>query len=181
MRIISGNLKGRIFSEPRGHKTHPMSDKMRGALFNALGDIEGLTFLDLFAGSGALAFEAISRGAASVLAVENDRLAQKAIDKNIDDLKLQKKVHAVHANVAGWSIHNMERKFDVVMLDPPYDNLQLTLVAKLIRRHTKEDGVAVLSFPGKNDPPMLPGFEVVVRKTYGDSQLIYYRKSQNSN
>ncbi|MBX4199607.1 RsmD family RNA methyltransferase, partial [Candidatus Saccharibacteria bacterium] len=53
MRIISGQLKGRNFASPRGHKTHPMSDKMRGALFNILGDIEGLSFLDAFSGSGA--------------------------------------------------------------------------------------------------------------------------------
>ena len=68
MRIIAGTLKGQQFQTPHSHKTHPMGDKIRGALFNVLGDIEGLSFLDAFSGSGALAFEAASRGAASVLA-----------------------------------------------------------------------------------------------------------------
>jgi 16S rRNA (guanine966-N2)-methyltransferase len=78
VRIIAGSLKGRTFSEPHGHRTHPMSEKVRGALFNALGDIEGLTFLDAFAGSGALSFEAASRGAKSVIAIDKDGPAYSA-------------------------------------------------------------------------------------------------------
>ena len=70
MRIIAGDLKGREFKSPRGRTTRPMSEKTRGALFNTLGDIEGLSVLDGFAGSGALVFEAISRGAVSALAIE---------------------------------------------------------------------------------------------------------------
>ena len=72
MRIIAGYLGGRQFNSPRSNRTHPMSDKARGGLFNALGDISGLTVLDAFAGSGALSFEAISRGAESVIAVDID-------------------------------------------------------------------------------------------------------------
>src|SRR3954471_4420017 len=99
MRIIAGNLKGREFKSPHGHRTHPMSDKMRGALFNVLGDIEGLTFLDAYAGSGALAFEAISRGAKDVVAVDKESAAQKTMSANVKDLKLDKKVKLVKANV----------------------------------------------------------------------------------
>jgi 16S rRNA (guanine(966)-N(2))-methyltransferase RsmD len=76
MRIIAGTLGGRTFESPHGRRTHPMSDKVRGSLFNTLGDIDGLTILDAFAGSGALAFEAISRGAEHVLAIEIDNRAQ---------------------------------------------------------------------------------------------------------
>src|SRR3982751_244511 len=103
MRIIAGELKGREFRSPHGHKTHPMSDKVRGALFNVLGDIEGLTFLDAFAGSGALAFEAASRGAKSVVAVDNDSSAHKIIGQNIKDLRLEKIVKVTRANTGGWS------------------------------------------------------------------------------
>jgi 16S rRNA (guanine966-N2)-methyltransferase len=176
MRIIAGSLKGRIFQEPHGHKTHPMSDKMRGGLFNTLGDIEGLNFLDVFAGSGAMSFEAISRGAASSITVEKDQSAQKTIDKNIEDLKLKKNIHSAHANAAGWSIHNMEKKFDVVMLDPPYDDLQLTLISKLIKRHVKKGGLVVLSYPGKLELPEYENTEIAANKKYGDSQLVFYRK-----
>src|SRR5665213_1700520 len=131
MRVIAGELKGQQFQAPHGHKTHPMSDKMRGALFNILGDIEGLTFLDAFAGSGGLSFEAVSRGAASVVALEKEGAAQTTIDRNIKDLHLHKAVHLSRANAAGWSIHNMESEYDILLLDPPYDDLQLNLLQSL--------------------------------------------------
>jgi 16S rRNA (guanine966-N2)-methyltransferase len=83
MRIIAGRLGGRHFASPQGRRTHPMSDKMRGALFNALGDIDGLSVLDAFAGSGALAFEAVSRGAGHAVAIDVDKSAQRAIAENI--------------------------------------------------------------------------------------------------
>src|SRR4051794_1002965 len=102
MRIIAGTLKGRIFQESHGHRTHPMSDKVRGALFNTLGDIEGLTFLDAFAGSGALSFEAASRGAKNVIAIDKDSSAHFVIEKNVKELGLQKHVHVSRANTGGW-------------------------------------------------------------------------------
>jgi 16S rRNA (guanine966-N2)-methyltransferase len=176
MRIIAGELKGREFKSPHGHRTHPMSDKMRGALFNALGDIEGLSFLDVFAGSGALAFEAASRGAATVYAIDKDSAAHNVLDNNVKDLKLGKKVHVSRANAAGWSIHNMERRFDILLLDPPYEDLQLNLLQKLIKRHVKPDGLAVLSFPGKQTAPQFDKAMPVHNKHYGDSQLVFYRK-----
>lgn len=178
MRIIAGTLKGRNFQEPRGHHTHPMSEKIRGAMFNTLGDIEGLTFLDAFAGSGALSFEAASRGAKSVIAIDKDRAAHKIIEKNVKDLRLQKQVHVTAANTGGWSIHNMEKRFDIVLLDPPFENLQLNLLQRLINRHVKKSGLAVLSIPGRMD---IPGFErtkVVTSKDYGDAQLVFYRKNK---
>jgi 16S rRNA (guanine966-N2)-methyltransferase len=176
MRVIAGYLKGQQFASPGGHKTHPMSDKMRGALFNILGDIEGLTFLDAFAGSGALAFEAVSRGASQVVAIDVDRAAHRSLDENIASLKLKTRVKASKANVGGWSIHNMERKFDIVLLDPPYDDLQLPLLQKLINRHLEDGGLAVLSYPGTKEPPEFMHTKSVEHKKYGDSQLVFYRK-----
>ncbi|HVX58426.1 MAG TPA: 16S rRNA (guanine(966)-N(2))-methyltransferase RsmD, partial [Candidatus Saccharimonadales bacterium] len=167
MRIIAGNLKGREFKSPHGHKTHPMSDKIRGALFNVLGDVEGLTFLDAFAGSGALAFEAISRGAASALAIDNDRNAARALAENIQELKLGN-VKAVQASASAWSENNQDAKFDIVLLDPPYDNLQDNLLEKLADRHVKPGGLAVLSYPGSLEALDL-GFEIAAVKSYGDS------------
>ncbi len=177
MRIIAGNLKGHQFYEPHSKTTHPMSDKVRGALFNALGDIDGLTFLDAFAGSGALAFEAASRGAKSVIAIEKDRSSHSVIDRNIKELKLGSIVHAIRANAAGWSIHNMEKTFDVVILAPPYDNLQENLLQTLARRHIKQDGLMVLDWPGKAEKPEFEGLQRVADKNYGDAQLVFYRKT----
>src|SRR3989344_8852858 len=130
MRIIAGFLKGRSFHSPPGHRSHPMSDKIRGALFNILGDIKGLTFLDAFAGSGALSFEAASRGAKHVAAIEKDSPAYATIEKNIKELGLGKLVHASRANAGGWSNQNTEIEFDIVLLEPPYDLLQLNLLTR---------------------------------------------------
>lgn len=176
MRIIAGSLKGRQFQTPHGHKTHPMSDKARGALFNVLGDIERLTFLDAFAGSGALAFEAASRGAKSVVAIDKDGSAHSVIERNVKDLHLQRCVKVVKANTGGWSIHNQETKYDILLLDPPYDDLQLNLLGRLIKRHLKPGGLAVLSCPGKLAIPEFDKTEVAASKNYGDAQLIFYRK-----
>jgi len=166
-----------MFHEPHGHKTHPMSEKIRGALFNALGDIGGLTFLDAFAGSGGLSFEAASRGASKVTAIEKDRAAHSVIDRNIDELKIGSVVHAVRANTAGWSIHNMENKFDVVLLDPPYDDINPALLEKLAKRHVKPGGLAVLSLPPNSDFSLRPNlYSLLSTKSYGDAQLVFYRK-----
>lgn len=178
MRIIAGKLGGRTFYEPRGHKTHPMSEKIRGALFNALGDIEGLTVLDAFAGSGALSFEAASRGASEVIAIEKDRAAHSVIDRNVETLNLGEVVRAVRANAGGWSIHNMEKKFNVVILAPPYDSLQPNLLQTLIIRHAKKGGLIALDWPGKQAVPEFERAKVVENKNYGDAQLVFYRKNK---
>jgi 16S rRNA (guanine966-N2)-methyltransferase len=178
MRVIAGSLKGREFKTPHGHKTHPMSDKVRGALFNVLGDIEGLTFLDAFAGSGALAFEAVSRGAKSVVAIDSDSASHVIIDQNIKDLNLGRSVKAVRANTSGWSIHNMETKFDIVLLDPPYYDLQHNLLNRLVKRHVMAGGLAVLSYPGHEDLPQFDGTSIAATKNYGDSQLAFYRNKK---
>lgn len=176
MRIIAGKLKGRTLHEPHGHKSHPMAEKIRGALFNALGDIEGLTFLDAFAGSGALSFEAVSRGAASAAAIDRDGAAHSVIERNAKELKTGRKVKVIRANTAGWSIHNMEKRFDIVLLDPPYSELQTNLLQRLIKRHVKPGGLAVLSFPGHITAPDFEQVEIVSSKNYGDAQLVFYRK-----
>src|SRR5262245_46897524 len=103
MRVIAGSLGGRTFDSPPGHRTHPMSEKARGAIFNALGELSGLTVLDAFAGSGALTIEAISRGAESALAIDVDKYAYETIQANFKALKLDEKAIVMRKNVSGWS------------------------------------------------------------------------------
>ncbi len=176
MRIIAGKLGGRQFQASHGHKIHPMSDKMRGALFNILGDIQGLTVLDAFAGSGALSFEAISRGAKHATVIEIDKSAHSQILKNIKTLQMENEIKAVRANASGWSDNNPEVKFDLVLLDPPYDDLPHELLAK-IARHAVPQGLVALSYPGNKQPPTFSGLELITAKLYGDSQLAFYRKT----
>ncbi len=175
MRIVAGKFGGRTLHEPHGHRTHPMSEKVRGALFNVLGDIEGLTVLDAFAGSGALSFEALSRGAAHVTATEIDKNSHSVIQQNIQELGVSDQVKAINANSSGWSDNNPDAKFDIVFLAPPYDNLQMKLLVKL-SKHIKPDGLLVLDWPGHLDAPKFKGFESLSDKNYGDAQLVFYRK-----
>ena len=174
MRIIAGTLGGRLFSSPPGHRTHPMSDKMRGALFNALGDIEGLTVLDAFAGSGALSLEAISRGAVHATAIDIDKGAIVTIAENAQTLGLATKVKAIRAGVAAWLTTSQNDAFDIILADPPYDDLQLATIQNLVSR-LKPNGVFVLSWPGKQQVPELSGLELLQTNDYNDSQLVFYK------
>ncbi len=174
MRVIGGKLGGRLFEAPRGHRTHPMSEKMRGAIFGALGDIEGLTVFDPFTGSGALAIEAISRGASIVQAIEVDPNAHAVAMKNVEHLGVQGEVKVTKAYAGAWSTRHQDRRFDIVLLDPPYDKIPYRDL-KRMPRHVAEEGVLVLSWPGNFDPLHFDDLEIVQQKNYGDSQLIFYK------
>lgn len=175
MRVIAGSLGGRLFDSPGTFRTHPMSDRARGALFNILGDIDGLTVLDAFAGTGAMSFEAISRGAASATAIEMDKTAQRVIARNIINLGLDDRVKLIHASANAWLQTNPDAQFDIVMCDPPYNDLQPNLITRLASVVTTE-GIYVLSWPASQDVPEISGLTQIERRSYGDAQLIFYRK-----
>lgn len=173
MRIIAGRLGGRTFDSPHSFKTHPMSDKIRGALFNILGDIEGLTVLDAFAGSGAVGLEALSRGAEMATLIDNDRAAQKAIESNIKTLRLGRAAHLIKASTNAWLQTNPEARFDIVVCDPPYNEPQPNLIARLTSC-LAEDGIFVLSWPGGEEIPVFENVKKVAHRTYGDAQLVFF-------
>jgi len=175
MRVIAGTLGGRLFAAPKGHVTHPMSDKVRGALFSMLGELDELTVLDAFSGSGALAFEAVSRGAEAVTAIEQDRAAQAVITENIKKLDVAKSVKLIKSNVSAWDSTQPGVTYDIVLCDPPYDDVQLPTLEKMTK-HTKVDGIFVLSWPGNEEPPEFLGLVRIVQKSYGDAQLAFYQK-----
>ena len=177
MRVIAGELGGRFFAGPDSTATHPMAERVRGALFNALGDIAGMTVLDAFGGSGALAFEAISRGAASAVTIERDKRAQKTITQNIETLGLEGRVKLIRGSVGSWSDTSQGAQFDLILCDPPYHDVQLSTVSKLIS-HVKSNGLMVLSYPGRESAPTVNGVVVVDKsKSYGDAALAFYRKA----
>jgi 16S rRNA (guanine966-N2)-methyltransferase len=137
MRIIAGSRKGARIFAPSGVETRPTGDRVREAAFNLLGParVEGATVLDLFAGSGAMGLEALSRGAAEVVFVESARDACRTINRNLDKLRLtgavvlcQDAVRALRADAAAG------RRYDLVLVDPPYEmfsSLQRTLIPQL--------------------------------------------------
>lgn len=173
MRVIAGKLGGRIFDSPHGHRTHPMSEKMRGAIFTTLGDISGLAVLDAFSGSGALAIEAISRGANQAVSVEVDKKAHSVIQKNITDLGLDNQIQAVRAYVNAWSTRHQKMLFDIILADPPYNDIPFRDL-KSLPRHLKSDGILVLSWPKGTDYYYFEGLKLIKSKDYGDSTLHFY-------
>lgn len=176
MRVIAGFLGGRNFASPHGHRTHPMSEKVRGGIFGVLGDIKGLTVLDAFAGSGALAIEAVSRGAKSALAIEVDKNAHRTITENCQALGIMDRIKAVRAFTNAWSTRHQSEQFDLVFADPPYNDLPWRDL-DILPRHLKDSGTLVLSWPGAAEPMKFEGLGVVQTKDYGDAQLVFYQKN----
>lgn len=123
MRVIAGRYGGRRLLAPRGRATRPTSDRVREALFSMLGDVQGARVLDLFAGTGALAIEALSRGAQNATLVECDARALAALQANLDALGLERKqVRVLSTDVATalQSARARRETYDLIFIDPPY-------------------------------------------------------------
>jgi 16S rRNA (guanine966-N2)-methyltransferase len=120
MRVIAGTHGGRELVAPKGSATRPTSDRVREALFSILGDIDGLSVLDLFAGSGALAIEALSRGAQRATLVDSAHPAVAAIKRNLESLDLRAEVVRQPAARFLQAASRDARQYDLVFLDPPY-------------------------------------------------------------
>jgi 16S rRNA (guanine966-N2)-methyltransferase len=175
VRIISGTYGGRIIEGSSTDRTHPMSERIRNALFNKiLDEIQGARVLDAFAGSGALGLEAVSRGAESALLIDRDKAAQTVITKNIQTLGAGGQVRLIRGSVAKVS-ETLNEQFDIIFADPPYDETQFSTVEKLFAL-LKPNGLMVLSYPGRGETPT--GAEVVVvdNRSYGNAALTFYRR-----
>jgi 16S rRNA (guanine966-N2)-methyltransferase len=120
VRVVGGRLGGRTLSAPRGRATRPTPERVREALFSILAPIDGLTVLDLFAGSGALAIEALSRGAAAATLVDSSFAAVAAIRRNLKALDLEAEVRRQSAATFLSAAREDARQYDLVFLDPPY-------------------------------------------------------------
>jgi 16S rRNA (guanine966-N2)-methyltransferase len=131
VRIVAGALGGRRLRAPRGRGTRPTSDRARESLFARLGDIDGLDVLDLFAGSGALGLEALSRGAATCLFVDHDSAAVAAVRANVADLGLEHRTRVRRADSRRVLRDEQRagRRFGLLLIDPPYTLLPRVLPA----------------------------------------------------
>lgn len=125
MRVIAGELGGRRLRAPSGRVTRPTSDRVREALFAMLGEVEGARVLDLFAGSGALGIEALSRGAAGAVFVERDARVVRTLRANLDSLGIgpgRARVRRGEALAALRSARGRKETYDLIFIDPPYDH-----------------------------------------------------------
>lgn len=165
---------------PKTTGTRPMSDKVRAALFTIIGEVDGAIVLDAYAGSGAVGFEALSRGAARVVAVESTRTAGVAIKANQKALGLtwgyELYQTTVEAWLARWTTRAAEMPaFDLIVADPPYDRLRPDVLGKLGSLLAPADGILVVSHGSRLEPPKLARLALINSKTYGDSALSFYK------
>lgn len=176
MRIISGRAKGRILASPPGDTTRPTSDKIRGSVFNILfSRVEGASVLDLFGGTGALALEAVSRGAKRAVIVDCDRRALEAIRRNADNVGGDIEV------IKGDSLKIAPRltgRFDIVFLDPPYalTGAYSSVIEALISCGRLNPGALIICERARSRQIAYPdGVSKYDTREYGDTAVDFLR------
>jgi len=182
MRIVAGQHKGRAITAPKGRSTRPTSDRAREALFNVLAHadwappLEGARVIDLFAGSGALGLEAISRGAAFCLFVETDHGARGAIRANIEAMGLYgvTRLHRRSATDLGEKPAGVGAPFTLAFLDPPYGkNLVPPALETLVKGHWLAAGaLAVVEVSADESVEAPPGWQIKDERTSGAARIL---------
>lgn len=182
MRVIGGLARGRRILAPRGRQTRPTSDYLREVLFNLLTQqIEGRTFLDLYAGTGAVGIEALSRGAAGAVFVEHNRLALAMLHRNLDSSGFRDRAEVVQTEVLRFLRRAAYRsqRFDLIFLDPPYMRTDTATVIGLIASTAilAPTGIAILEQSTKTAPVRIPvGLTLIREVRHGAAILQLYRQ-----
>jgi 16S rRNA (guanine966-N2)-methyltransferase len=175
MRIIAGERKGHTIFAPKGIQTRPTSDRVRENVFNIVAPwIEGARVLDLYAGSGAMGLEALSRGAASAVFVEAEPQAIRAIERNLDKLRLTgARVVRLDASTGLAQEAASGRKYDLVLADPPYSMTDYDALARYLPLVLSEDGLVVLESAAKTEPE-LAGLSIRSTRKYGSTRVTVF-------
>lgn len=177
MRVITGSARGRNLETLAGEEvTRPTTQATKEALFSSIQfEIEDRRILDLFAGSGQLGIEALSRGARVCTFVENNRQAYKIVEGNVNHCKMQDKSNIVLSDAKAFLCR--KERFDVAFVDPPYDKGLTTACLPLLTECMDDDGVIVCETSNKEElPESVNGWSVTRAKKYGKAKLTYYRK-----
>lgn len=181
MRIISGKYKGKAISMPKGIR--PTQNKVRKAIFDILGDIEGTSFLELFAGTGAVGFEAKSRGVKELVLVENNRECIEAIKKSMAALSKTEwadcKLLTIEAERCLEILKKHQKSFDVIFLDPPYYKDTVKKILQIIGACDilASNGLLVVQHHKKDDLPDAQGGLILCKHFhYGDTELTFYKR-----
>ena len=179
MRVVGGDLRGRTLRAVPGRSTRPTADRVRQSLFDLLGQrCDGLRVLDLYAGTGALALEALSRGASHATLVEQDAKAAQVIQRNVDELGCSARCTVVREDVAR-ALPRLAAPFDLVFSDPPYAlrAAQDTLEALARLGLVAPEGRVVLERDRHEARAVPPeGFELVDERRYGDTLVLVARR-----
>ena len=175
MRIIAGERKGHTIYAPKRVGTRPTSDRVRENVFNIVAPwVEDARVLDLYAGSGAMGLEALSRGAAVAVFVENEVDAARTIERNLDKLRLSGAT-VVRSDAATALLQESAtgRKYDLVLVDPPYDMTDFDTLARYLPRVLADDGLLVVETAARTEPE-LPQLAVRTTRKYGSTRVTVF-------
>ena len=171
VRIVAGEHRGARIYAPKGDATRPTSDRVREAAFNLIGPVDGASVLDLFAGSGAMGLEALSRGASTATFVDSDRDACRTIDRNVEKLRVTGAT--VLQRDAFQALAADRRSYDLVLCDPPYGFDQDSRIAPYLARALAPDGLVVYETTSRREPA-LDGLRIRTSRTYGSARLTLF-------
>ena len=177
MRIVAGSRKGHRIDAPKGVVTRPTGDRVREAAFALVGPVDGATVLDVFAGSGAMGLEALSRGAARCVFVERDRSACRVIERNLAKLGLTGAVILCQdAARALAEERSRTHRYDLIVVDAPYEDWERhqASLAELIPDLVSDDGVVVVETSSRVEPG-LP-LALVTTRRYGSARITVFSK-----
>jgi 16S rRNA (guanine966-N2)-methyltransferase len=183
MRIISGTFRGKKILEPKDIKTRPLKDLTKESIFNILNhskkfkiNLENSEILDLFSGVGSFGIECLSRGVKSVIFVENYNGVLPVLKKNLQNLKSIENYKVIEKDINNGKIfETLDKKFDIVFMDPPYKDKNLNLLLKNLEniKILNKNGIVVIH-RHKNEQDMIPkNFKVIEEKRYGLSKIIF--------
>jgi 16S rRNA (guanine966-N2)-methyltransferase len=177
MRIVGGMLGGRVLRAPTGAATRPTSEKVREAIFAILPDVAGARVLDLFAGSGALGLEAISRGAGHATFVDTARAPLAAVRANVRSLGLDDRCAIVPGDAVTFAGRAAGSPWNLVFVDPPYaSDLALRAVGAMPVSNLSRDAVILIEHDRRNSPPETIGSLLQTdQRRYGDTLVSFYR------
>lgn len=176
LRVIAGEHRGRRLATPAGRATRPTGDRVRESLFNLLGSLDGARVLDLFAGSGALGIEALSRGAAHAVFVERHRDALRVLRANVAALRLGGRC-TILAGDAWADAGPATGPFELILADPPWADAAEERVLAVATARLAPGGVLALEHPAERAAPAPPfGLSVLKAKRYGSTALTLYAR-----
>lgn len=177
MRIAGGKIKGHPLRVPPVRGIRPTQESVRLAIFNILGDlVKDRKTLDVYAGSGSLGIEALSRGAKEVIFIESNRQACKVIRENLENSRISPKGKVICRDVKQSLLELPQNDFELVFLDPPYAIGKIDFIFHSLIPHLKRGAVVVYEHSKTTEPPDVPGLRVFDRRIYGTTKVTFLTK-----
>lgn len=175
MRIVAGEARGRRLEAPKGDKTRPTGDRVREALFNVLqGEVVDARVLDLYAGTGALSFEALSRGACHATLIEPSRVACATIKENVAHLDMGYRVTLLAMTAEHYLRITRDVAFDLIFCDPPWRLGVSEPIRQVLEKFLAASGRLVLEHASRQPVPTIPGLRCDKTRHYGDTALSFF-------